>query len=153
MPCHAMHPIQDLFLESFSYVLQIDMHFICTPMWTKFILVKSGCYNRYGPSNPGLIELKDLRAGTTSLGTALLETPMPVPCVPKSCSKIPVPPPSPGLALAISTPLAPCSIPPAPGASIANATAGHRWMTGFNKVQLLSLGHRFFKIRSQKHGK
>jgi hypothetical protein len=32
-------------LESFSYVLQIDMHFICTPMWTKkFILVKSGCY-------------------------------------------------------------------------------------------------------------
>jgi hypothetical protein len=27
MPCHAMHPIQDLFLESFSYILQIDMHF------------------------------------------------------------------------------------------------------------------------------
>jgi hypothetical protein len=46
MPCHAMHPIQDLFLESFSYVLQIDMYFICTPMWTKkFILVKSGCYS------------------------------------------------------------------------------------------------------------
>jgi hypothetical protein len=46
MPCHAMHPVQDLFLKSFSYVLQIDMHFICTPMWTKiFILVKSGCYN------------------------------------------------------------------------------------------------------------
>jgi hypothetical protein len=40
-----MHPIQDLFLESFSCGLQIDMHFICTPMWTKnFILVKSGCY-------------------------------------------------------------------------------------------------------------
>jgi hypothetical protein len=36
MPCHAMHPIQELFLESLSYVLQIDMHFICTPMWTKF---------------------------------------------------------------------------------------------------------------------
>jgi hypothetical protein len=31
-----MHPVQDLFLEGFSYVLQIDMHFICTPMWTKF---------------------------------------------------------------------------------------------------------------------
>jgi hypothetical protein len=31
-----MHPIQDLFLEGFSYALQIDMHFICTPMWTKF---------------------------------------------------------------------------------------------------------------------
>jgi hypothetical protein len=27
MPCHAMHPIQDLFLESFSYALQFDMHF------------------------------------------------------------------------------------------------------------------------------
>jgi hypothetical protein len=31
-----MHPTQDLFLEGFSYVLQIDMHFICTSMWTKF---------------------------------------------------------------------------------------------------------------------
>jgi hypothetical protein len=31
-----MHPIQDLFFEGYSYVLQIDMHFICTPMWTKF---------------------------------------------------------------------------------------------------------------------
>jgi hypothetical protein len=27
MPCHAMHPIQDLFLESFSYELHFDMHF------------------------------------------------------------------------------------------------------------------------------
>jgi hypothetical protein len=36
MPFHAMHPMQDLFLEGFSCVLQIDMHFICTPMWTKF---------------------------------------------------------------------------------------------------------------------
>jgi hypothetical protein len=36
MQCNAMHPIQDLFLEGFSYVIQIDMHFICTPMWTKF---------------------------------------------------------------------------------------------------------------------
>jgi hypothetical protein len=25
MPCHAIHPIQDLFLESFSYELQFDM--------------------------------------------------------------------------------------------------------------------------------
>jgi hypothetical protein len=24
-------------LESFSYVLQFDMHFICTPMWTKIL--------------------------------------------------------------------------------------------------------------------
>jgi hypothetical protein len=36
-----MHPIQDLFLDGFfSYVLQIDMHFICTPMWTKFYSCK-----------------------------------------------------------------------------------------------------------------
>jgi hypothetical protein len=35
-----MHPIQDLFLKGFSYVLQIDMHFICTPMWTKFYSCK-----------------------------------------------------------------------------------------------------------------
>jgi hypothetical protein len=40
MPCHAMHPIQDLFLESFSYALQIDMHFICTPLWKKFYSFK-----------------------------------------------------------------------------------------------------------------
>jgi hypothetical protein len=40
MPCHAMHLIQDLFLEGFSYVLQIDMHFIRTPMWTKFYSCK-----------------------------------------------------------------------------------------------------------------
>jgi hypothetical protein len=35
-----MHPIQDLFLKGFSYVLQIDMHFICTPMWTEFYSCK-----------------------------------------------------------------------------------------------------------------
>jgi hypothetical protein len=40
MPCHAMHSIQNLFLEGFSYVLQVDMHFICTPMWTKFYSCK-----------------------------------------------------------------------------------------------------------------
>jgi hypothetical protein len=34
-----MHPIQDLFLESFSYALQFDMHFICTPMWAKILLL------------------------------------------------------------------------------------------------------------------
>jgi hypothetical protein len=36
-----MYPIQDLFLEGFSYVLQIDMYFICTPMWTKFYSCKN----------------------------------------------------------------------------------------------------------------
>jgi hypothetical protein len=44
-----MHPIQDLFLESFSYVLQFDMHFICTPMWTKkFIFVKKWVLHHAG---------------------------------------------------------------------------------------------------------
>jgi hypothetical protein len=36
-----MHPIQDLFLESFSYALQFDIH---SYVDKKFILVKSGCY-------------------------------------------------------------------------------------------------------------
>jgi hypothetical protein len=40
-----MHPIQDLFLESFSYVLQFDMHFYMHSYVDKnLILVKSGCY-------------------------------------------------------------------------------------------------------------
>jgi hypothetical protein len=39
-----MHPIQDLFLKGFSYVLQIDMHHICAPMLTKFYSCKIGCY-------------------------------------------------------------------------------------------------------------
>jgi hypothetical protein len=48
MPCHAMHPIQDLFLEGFSYVLQIDMHFICTPMCTKFYSCEKWVLQRGG---------------------------------------------------------------------------------------------------------
>ena len=45
MPCHAMHPIQDLFLESFSYAPQFDMHFYMhSYVDKKIILVKSGCY-------------------------------------------------------------------------------------------------------------
>jgi hypothetical protein len=35
-----MHPIQYLFLEDFSYVLEIDRHFICAPMLTKFYSCK-----------------------------------------------------------------------------------------------------------------
>jgi hypothetical protein len=42
MPCYAMHPIQDLFLESFSYELQLDMH---SYLHKNFILAKSGCYS------------------------------------------------------------------------------------------------------------
>jgi hypothetical protein len=44
MPCHAMHPIQDLFWESFSYELQFDMH---SYLHKNFILAKSGCYNMH----------------------------------------------------------------------------------------------------------
>jgi hypothetical protein len=36
-----MHPIQDLFWESFSYELQFDMH---SYLHKNFILAKSGCY-------------------------------------------------------------------------------------------------------------
>jgi hypothetical protein len=36
-----MHPMQDLFLESFSYELQLDMH---SYLHKNFILAKSGCY-------------------------------------------------------------------------------------------------------------
>jgi hypothetical protein len=64
MPCHAMHPIQDLFLEGFSYVLQFDMHFYMHSYLDKKIIpVKSGCYimggggklgelDRYSPDTP-----------------------------------------------------------------------------------------------------
>jgi hypothetical protein len=50
MPCHAMHLIQDLFLDGFSYILQIDMHFICTPMWTKFYSCKKWVLQIVSPS-------------------------------------------------------------------------------------------------------
>jgi hypothetical protein len=39
MPCHAMHPIKYLFLESVSYAQQFDMH---SYVEKKFILVKMG---------------------------------------------------------------------------------------------------------------
>jgi hypothetical protein len=41
-----MHPIQDLFLESFSYELQFDMHFFYMHSYLHkfFYSCKSGCY-------------------------------------------------------------------------------------------------------------
>jgi hypothetical protein len=43
MPCHEMHPIQDLFLESVTFALQFDMHFYMhSYVEKKFILVKMG---------------------------------------------------------------------------------------------------------------
>jgi hypothetical protein len=61
MPCNAMHPIQNLFLEGFSYVLQIDMHFICTPMWTKF----------YSCKNVGVTNLPPLQESHPEIQEAL----------------------------------------------------------------------------------
>jgi hypothetical protein len=57
MPCHAMHPIQDLFLEGFSYVLQFDMHFIRTPMWTKFYSCEKWVLQRWSRSTVELLLL------------------------------------------------------------------------------------------------
>jgi hypothetical protein len=37
MPCHAMHPIQDLFLESFFH---INYNWICTPICTKILFLQ-----------------------------------------------------------------------------------------------------------------
>jgi hypothetical protein len=46
MPCHAMRPIQDLFLESFLNALQFDMHFYMHSYVDKnLILVKSEFYS------------------------------------------------------------------------------------------------------------
>jgi hypothetical protein len=58
MPCHAMHPILDLFLEGFSYVLQIDMHFICTPMWTKFYSCKKSVLQKVTLHLPVVARIK-----------------------------------------------------------------------------------------------
>jgi hypothetical protein len=46
--CHAMQCIlyKIYFWKGFSYVLQIDMHFICTPMWTKFYSCKKWVLQR-----------------------------------------------------------------------------------------------------------
>jgi hypothetical protein len=56
MPCHAMHPMQDLSLESFSYELQFDMHFYMHSYLHKiFILVKSGCYMLISPKGDRLL--------------------------------------------------------------------------------------------------
>jgi hypothetical protein len=40
MPSHAMHPIQDLFLESFHIYYILISIFICTPICTKFYSYK-----------------------------------------------------------------------------------------------------------------
>jgi hypothetical protein len=71
MPCHAMHPIQDLFLESFSYVLQIDMHFICAPMLMKLYSCKKWvlhgiCFKAIKKTRR---EVPDPRLRITSSGT------------------------------------------------------------------------------------
>jgi hypothetical protein len=52
-----MHPLQDLFLESFSYELQLDMH---SYLHKNFILAKSGCYKE----EPFVIEVVVLESPT-----------------------------------------------------------------------------------------
>jgi hypothetical protein len=60
-----MHPIQDLFLKSFSYVLQFDMQFYMhTYLDKKIILVKSGCYSIL--PEEGCIILHDIQSGICS---------------------------------------------------------------------------------------
>jgi hypothetical protein len=54
-----MDPIQDLFLEGFSYVLQIDMHFICTHMWTKFYSCKKWVLQTYPPLEESRPEIQE----------------------------------------------------------------------------------------------
>jgi hypothetical protein len=66
MPCHAMHPIQDLFLKSFSYVLQFDMYFICTPMWTKFYSCTKWVLHSEALPQKGLSCTILMRAGLSS---------------------------------------------------------------------------------------
>jgi hypothetical protein len=54
MSCHAMHPMQDLFLESFSQVLfifgkfftsTIILYVLLFAQRVLFFFAKSGCYN------------------------------------------------------------------------------------------------------------
>jgi hypothetical protein len=59
-----MHPIQDLFLEYFSYVLQIDMHFICTPMWTEFYSCKKWVLQKH------MVILADVVSGCITFSEA-----------------------------------------------------------------------------------
>jgi hypothetical protein len=47
MSCHAMHPIQDLFLESFHMYYNLIRILYALLCGQNFILVKSGCYSDY----------------------------------------------------------------------------------------------------------
>jgi hypothetical protein len=49
MPCHAMHPIQDLFLEGFSDVLYFDMHFYMHSYLKKNYSCKKWVLQTYPP--------------------------------------------------------------------------------------------------------
>jgi hypothetical protein len=46
MPCHAMHPIQDLFLQVFHMYCKLICILYALLCGQNFILVKSGCYTR-----------------------------------------------------------------------------------------------------------
>jgi hypothetical protein len=55
MPCHAMHPMQDYFLEGFLYTRQIDMQPICTSMLAKFYSCKKWVLQVPHQSRPLLV--------------------------------------------------------------------------------------------------
>jgi hypothetical protein len=49
MPCHAMRPMHDFFLEGFSYAQQIDMQPIYTSILAKFYSWKMWVLQTYDP--------------------------------------------------------------------------------------------------------
>jgi hypothetical protein len=60
MPCHAIDPIQDLFLESLSYVLQFDMHFLYALLCgQKFNSCKKWVLQTYPPLEESRPEIRE----------------------------------------------------------------------------------------------
>jgi hypothetical protein len=59
MPCHAMHPIQDLFFwKVFHMYYNLICIFICTPMWTKFYSYKKWVLQSNSPERAQSFEEK-----------------------------------------------------------------------------------------------
>jgi hypothetical protein len=69
MPFPAMHPIQDLFLESFSYELQFDMH---SYLHKKNYSCKKWVLQLYSGEEDGAVYIKI----TVATGTSDVTTPI-----------------------------------------------------------------------------
>jgi hypothetical protein len=82
--------------------------------------------SNHSPDTIGITTLEDLGAGAILPGVALLGMPAPVPHTTKSYSELPTLSPRWGPASTTSTTVAPCSVPPAPNTSIADATTRRR---------------------------